>query len=123
MAEDLQTYNFADSFEDFLASPEKYGFVSFENFRKNKSKWMGRSDDILVSVDAGDKFLHARHKYFVDGIPVDDLEKVERMAKDMGTTPEEAFDLVPQVRHDPSERRGFYLEVNFRTKPPWTGRL
>lgn len=105
-----------DDIQDLIDNPTRYGVPTFEEFIKNKRKWMGSKDDVLASVDRGDHILKNtyRHKYFVEGYRVDSLEQAERIALDMGFNLYDDFILDPQLKHDESGR--LINEVSFRAK-------
>ena len=75
--------------EDLSSNPEKYGFCSFADFRKNPDKWRPKKDQLLRSIDVGvrgetlSKNISG-HRYFLEGYRCDSLEKVEDLAKNMG---------------------------------------
>lgn len=107
-----------DSIEELTENPSKFGMPTFEEFRKNKERWMGRPDDELAAIDAGDKILGCRQKYFIEGdggrYSCDSLEHVQRIADDMGLNLYHDFVIDPQLR--PDGAAGFYNEVTFRAK-------
>lgn len=105
---------FPDSVEELMANPTAFGMPTFEEFRRNKEKYVGRPDDEIAAIDRGDQNLKCRQKYFIEGYPVSSLEKAERIALDMGKSLFHDFKTDPQVRTD--DRGGFYIEVNFRAK-------
>lgn len=108
----------ANSIDDLLSDPHRYGFCTFEEFRRNKEKWLGRADDEISSVDAGDRNLQCRNVYYLESdagrYRVDSLEQAERIALDMGLNLFHDFLIKPQVREDISARN--YIEVTFLAK-------
>lgn len=113
-----------DGIEDLLANPKDFGFCTFQEFQKNRDYWMtrrlGRHDEEVASIDAGDPNLGCKQKYFMDTdsgiIRLEALEDGERIAADMGLNFFRDFLVKPQVRHDPGSRRGYYTEVTFVPK-------
>jgi len=104
------------SFEEFLEDPTSYGMPTFEEFRRNKEKYLGRKDDEVIAIDRGDRNLHCRQEYYVCGHHVKTLEQGERIARDMGYDFYNDFQAKPQVLPD-SSLKGFYIRVNFIPKP------
>lgn len=105
----------AESIEELLANPTEFGMPSFEDFRKNKAKYLGRKDDEIASIDRGDTNLKCKQVYFVCGHRVTSLEQGERIARDMGYDFYSDFQAKPQVMPD-SSVRGYYIRVNFVPK-------
>jgi hypothetical protein len=108
-----------DSIEEMTENPELFGMPTFEDFRRNKEKYLGRKDDAVSAVDAGDRTLKCRQKYFMkdaNGIrySVCSLEEAERIALDMGGNLHQDFAIKPQLR--PDDAGGFYNEVTFVSK-------
>lgn len=103
-----------DDIEELIENPSAYGMPTFDEFVRNKKKYMGGPEDMLEAVDRGDPILKARHKYFVENYRVDSLEQAERIARDMGFDLYENFVLDPQITHDESGR--LITEVRFREK-------
>jgi hypothetical protein len=108
---------FAESIEELEQNPNKFGAPTFEQFRANKERYMGRYDDVVASIDSGDKLLGCRQKYYVENYRVESLEHAERLCADMGASIHDsnAWALDPQVVPD-SSVTGYHLEVNFRLK-------
>jgi len=106
----------ADTIDQFLETPEQFGFCSFEDFRRNKEKWMGRPDDEVAAIDRGDHILGCKQKYIIEGYPVRSLEEAERVAREMGLNLFSDCLFKPQVRHELGSRRHFYTEVNIISK-------
>jgi hypothetical protein len=102
-----------DSIEELTENPAAFGVPTFEEFVKNKRKWMGSKEDMLEAIDRGDPMLKLKHKYFVENYRVDCLEQAERIALDMGFDLYEDFILDPQVVPD---IEGMITEVRFRSK-------
>lgn len=105
----------AQSIEELLENPTAYGMPTFEEFRKNKQKYLGRKDDEVASIDRGDTNLKCRQVYYVMGYKISSLEQGERIAKDMGYDFYTDFKAKPQVMPD-SSVRGYYIRVNFIPK-------
>lgn len=103
-----------DSIEELTENPSKFGMPTFEEFSKNKEKWMGREDDEITAIDCGDPLLGCRQKYYLENYRVESLEQAERIARDMGLNLFHDFIVHPQLR--PDGGAGFYNEVTFRVK-------
>jgi len=103
-----------ESLEDIISNPTRFGMPTFEEFRKNKEKYLGRADDMIAAIDRGDPLLGCRQKYYVEHYRVESLEHAERIARDMGLSLFHDFVIDPQLR--PDDSGGFYNEVTFRAK-------
>lgn len=106
--------------EDIMENPTKYGLPTFEEFRANKEKWLGRKDDDIAAVDRGDPMLGCFQKYYIETAvgrrygPFP-LELIETMAIEEGMNLHHDFIKDPQLR--PDGAGGFYNEVTFRPNP------
>jgi hypothetical protein len=103
-----------DSIEELTKDPAAYGIPTFEEFVKNKRKYLGSREDTLESVDRGCHATRLKHRYFVEGYRVDSLEQAERIALDMGFDLYENFILDPQIVQNGND--GLINEVRFRSK-------
>lgn len=107
----------AETLEDLVDNPEKFGMPTFDAFRRNKEKWTGRYDDEIAAIDRGDPVLGIRQRYYLwDGAAdyrCESLEQAERIARDMGLNLHEDFVVDPQVKQDSD---GLYNHVTFRSK-------
>lgn len=108
-----------ESIEDLAENPTKWGMPTFEQFRKNKERWMGRADDEIAAIDRGDPLLGCRQRYYIEDSGtgkhrVESLEQAERIAVDMGLNLFHDFITDPQLR--PDGAGGFLNEVTFRSK-------
>lgn len=75
---------FSEENQHLLAS---VGFPTFDEFKKNPDKYRSRKDEVLASADHGSidlRSLVRTHKYEIEGYRCDNLETVERVAKDEG---------------------------------------
>lgn len=73
--------------DQVMDNPEYYGMPSFDSFKRNYEKFMGRDDDLLSQADKGSVFLKdvvQRHKFEIEGYRCDSLEEVERVALQQG---------------------------------------
>lgn len=80
--------------------PEDFGMPTFDEFSKNREKYMGRDDDRLMEVERGSQSMRrnvSRHIYEIEGYRCRSLEEVERIAKEMGINLRE-LDYRPQVQ-------------------------
>jgi hypothetical protein len=79
--------NMANFENEFLKSPEKFGFCSFDEFRKNKDRWRARPEQTLESI-AGAGTLHKdrirKVKYEMEGYACDSVEGVQALSRQMG---------------------------------------
>lgn len=109
-----------ETIEELALNPEKYGMPTFDEFRKNKERYLGRYDDEIASIDRGDPVLGATQRYFIETdagtVRLESLEQAERIAKEMGMSLYTDFMACPQIKDDKTLRLGYYNEVTFRTK-------
>ncbi len=66
---------------EFEKDPSKFGFCSFEDFRKNKDKWTPKKDQIFEVIDNGSqayKLKVRKYIYFYEHYKCDSLEQVQR---------------------------------------------
>lgn len=79
-------------------------FPTFEEFKRNRHKYLGRDDDNLASVDRGSLVLKQvrKHIYEIEGYRCKSLEEVERVAASQGI-PMRELDyrpcIIPQSGH------------------------
>jgi hypothetical protein len=72
---------------ELMKNPESFGFCTFDQFRKNKSKWQKNPEQGLASVEnAGTMFKGQirKIKHELEGYACDSLEKVQSTARVMG---------------------------------------
>lgn len=75
------------SIEDLYEDPGAFGMPTFDEFRKNREKWLGRDDDTLACVSKGGEAAnkkHSKHTYEIEGYRCKTLEEVERVAREQG---------------------------------------
>lgn len=87
------------SFEELVRDPHKFGAPTFEEFKRNREKWLGRDDETLASAEKGSQTLREvvnRYIYEVEGYRCKSLEEVERVAASQGI-PLKELDYRPQV--------------------------
>ena len=75
--------------EDLQRDPEKYGAPTFEQFKANRDKWLGRWDDKFAEVDRGSQMgglnrMIKKYKFEVEGYRCDSLEECEKVASSLG---------------------------------------
>lgn len=103
-----------DIYLDDLA--KSVGFPTFDEFRKNPEKYMGREDASLAEVERGSTNLNrtvSKHIYEIEGYKCRSLEEVEKVAKSMGINLKE-LDYRPQVQPNTSGK--FDIKVKFVSK-------
>jgi len=108
------------SFDDILEDPRAYGIPTFEEFRKNKSKYMRRSEEEVEAIDRGDPMLGCFQRYYIEDnrgrrYGPYSLELIQAVAIDEGLNLEHDYIKDPQLR--PDGQGGFYNEVTFRPNP------
>lgn len=72
---------------DLAENPEKFGAPTFEQFKKNREKYLGKDDSTLAIVDKGSNNLSGileKYVYEIEGFRCKNLEEVERIAGDYG---------------------------------------
>ncbi len=75
------------SIEDLIRNPSAFGAPTFEEFSRNREKWVGREDDKFSNVDRGSQILGKvakKHVYEIEGFRCKTLEEVERVARQQG---------------------------------------
>lgn len=111
----------AQSVEEIQENPTQYGMPTFDEFIRNKEKYLGRHDEVLASIDAGDRNTGAIQKYYIETdcgtIRLDSLEQAERIAIEMGLSihNESHFKVDPQYQHGDIAGK-HYINVTFRPK-------
>lgn len=68
-----------------FTDPHSFGAPTFEEFKRNRAKYLGKRDDTLSSIDKGTQLLSQyvkRHQYEIAGYRCKTLEEVERIASD-----------------------------------------
>jgi hypothetical protein len=94
--------NLPENIDDILEKPSRFGLPTFEEFKKNPEKYLGRDDEALASVDEAGfmlKNILKRVKFEIEGYRCKTLEEVERVAKNQGIPLKELdyyAQLVPQ---------------------------
>lgn len=76
-----------EGIDDIYENPTDFGLPTFEDFKKNKEKLVGREDDALSSVSRGGEISNRftqKHVYEIEGYRCKSLEEVERVAKEQG---------------------------------------
>lgn len=75
------------------------GAPTFQEFVKNRDKWMGKDDEKLGLADTGSQILKKhvkKHIYEIEGYRCKNLEEVERVAKSQGI-PVSELDYRPEI--------------------------
>lgn len=73
--------------EELMENPNKFGAPTFEEFKRNREKYLGKPGhhDVFASIDRGSKNLSKyvkRHKYEILGFRTTKLEEIERIASE-----------------------------------------
>lgn len=87
MAEAFSERFVENGLDEIIQNPNKFGAPTFEEFKRNKSKYVGRDDDSLAIVDKGSNNLCRvveNQIYEIEGFRCKTLEEVERIAGDYG---------------------------------------
>ena len=85
--------------DDVLENPNKFGAPTFEEFKRNREKYLGREDDKLAFADRGSTILRRdikKHIYEIEGYRCKTLEEVERVASSQGI-PLKQLDYKPEL--------------------------
>lgn len=72
---------------DLMRDPKSFGAPTFEEFKRNREKYVGRDDDKITQVDKGSSFHHKiidKYEYEIEGYRCKSLEEVERVAAEQG---------------------------------------
>lgn len=83
---------------EMFDNPEEFGLPTFDEFAKNRDKYMGTDEDRLLEVERGSQTMRrqvSRHVYEIEGYRCRSLEEVERIAKEQGI-PLRELDYRPQ---------------------------
>lgn len=111
-----------NSIDDLYDNPHDFGIPTFEEFRKNKEKWLGRDDDTLACVSKGGEGANRdthRHIYEIEGYRCKTLEEVERVAREQGI-PLRSLDFRPIIIPQGAGKRN--LLIKFISKDERTRR-
>lgn len=116
-AREMQTL----TLDDILANPTRYGMPSFDEFRKAPDKWRKRPDDVFTLADGSTRVFRgavAKQVYFIKGYKCDNLEKVERIAKEEGMNLYN-LEMIPEVK--PISSSQCEIHITFKEKAPKSG--
>lgn len=72
--------------EEITLDPAKFGAPTFDEFVRNRERYIGRQDDLAIQVDKG-SFMFKKdidYRYYIEGYRCDSLESVESTANSMG---------------------------------------
>jgi len=92
--------------EEVVQDPSKFGAPTFEQFRANYVKYMGKEDDLFAKVERGSELLKTRikkYKFEVFGYKCKTLEDAEKVIRDYGFKINEMEmlpELIPQNSYD-----------------------
>lgn len=84
--------------DDIYKNPTSFGAPTFEEFKKNREKYIGRDDESLSQVEKGSSLLTdvQRHIYEIEGYRCKTIEEVEKIASSQGI-PLKSLDYRPQL--------------------------
>jgi len=85
----IKRINMNTTIEDLQANPNAYGVPTFEQFCREREKWMGRYDDSMATLSQGPtQFRKDLQKiiYQIHGVPLNSEEEVEKALADHGYT-------------------------------------
>jgi hypothetical protein len=87
---------------DVMDNPKKYGVPTFEEYARNRDKWIGKHDDQFAWIDKGTTILKKRistQKYSIFGYRADSLEECERIANAEGCNISQ-LEIKPELTQD-----------------------
>ncbi len=73
------------SIEELTSNPNKFGAPTFEQYKADRDKYLGRNDDTFNAIDKGSRSLGkvaVKHEYEIEGFRCKSLEEVERVASE-----------------------------------------
>lgn len=85
--------------DDIVADPTKFGAPTYESFKKDPTKFLGKPDQVLATVDKGSENLKriiSKYIYEVEGYRCHTLAEVERVAGSQGIEMKD-LDYQPEV--------------------------
>lgn len=121
MASHLERIHSADG-NDLLENPTYYGLPTFDEFKNNYEKYMGRDDELFEQADKGSHLLKGvvqKHRFEICGFRCKTLEEVERIASSQGI-PLKALDFRPILIPQGGGKAD--ILVKFVTKDDWEKR-
>lgn len=89
----------ATSLDEVQENPNKFGAPTWDEFKRNYSRWQITEDEALAQVDKGSQWLHARvskYRFEIEGYRCKTLEEVERIANSQGI-PIQDLDYRPEM--------------------------
>lgn len=95
----LQKIAEAQDTSEIFDDPTSFGMPTFDEFCRNRERYMGRDDDRLAEVDRGSRTMDRakRYVYELEGYRCRTLEEVERVALSQGIALRE-LDYRPEVQ-------------------------
>lgn len=99
MEEDFSSKFAQQGMSELMADPAKFGAPTWEQFKSNREKYMGRDDAALANVDKGSNNLSKivdKYIYEIEGFRCKNLEEVEKIAGDYGI-PIRGLDYRPEL--------------------------
>lgn len=103
--------------EDLEVEAVKMGAPTFEEFKRNREKYLGRPDDHFGYIDRGAKEIGKyvqRHIYEIEGYRCKSLEEVERIAASQGI-PLQELDYRPEI----IPQSGLKCDILVKFIPKW----
>lgn len=102
--------------QDVINNPEMYGAPSFEEYVKNRDKYIKTADKTLAMLDESTqsfKDFLKEQVYYLDGVRAESLEHLQRMANSMGVSIENCKKDIQIV--ESSEKGKFKTIVNLKS--------
>lgn len=107
-----------DTIEEFIENITDYGLPTYAEFCKNKTKWMGGTEETMNAIEIGDRSgnrdLRCKQELFIEQYKMDGPEQCQRIAKDMGYDIDKDFHMDVQIL--PSHDWKFVSRITFRPK-------
>lgn len=95
----FKRYQEVQAFKEVIENPRAFGCPTFEEFENARTKYMGKSDDVLASAEHGSdlfrKFVR-KQKYLIKGYEAKTTEEVERIALSEGMVIKD-LEYIPQM--------------------------
>lgn len=105
MTENAMAHFHDAQMEDLQTDPHRFGAPTFEEFCRNREKFMGRGDDIFTQVQNGSQVMRKmikRQYYEIRGYKCNSLEEVERVAQNEGIALKD-LSMRPELRQSYAE--------------------
>jgi hypothetical protein len=108
--------------QDILATPERFGAPTFEEFAKNPEKYLGRDDELLITASEGahklkESNLIGKHHYKIFGYSAKSEDHVWSIMKNEGYTPRD-FEIKPELVKTLAGQYDIHVEFVLKKEVP-----